>query len=87
MKPKTISVMSITCLNFEEISQMGDPGVTNHLLQACQLSRTRIIPKKVQYESPRVSRGQERITIHLLYEGRDTARVSFVTVSPINVVK
>src|SRR5216117_3839016 len=74
MKPKTIPVISITCLNFEEIARMSDRQVIAHLTQTCHLSRTRIIPKKVQYEAARVSRAEESITIHLLLEGRDTAR-------------
>ena len=87
MKAKTIPVISITSLDFDEIAAMTDEQAINHLFRVCRLTRTRIIPKRVQYEAARVSRGPERVTIHLLLNHRDTARVSFVPCPPFNLVR
>jgi hypothetical protein len=73
----TIPVISIIILNFDEVKHYDDTGIFNHLVMTCRLSRKRIVPKSVRYNAFRVSRGENAVTVHLLLETKETARVSF----------
>jgi hypothetical protein len=78
MKPKTIPVISIMALDFDSIKTLGDREVYLHLVRACRSSRTRIIPAKVRHDRYCVSRGTDRVTLHLHLGEMETCRVSFV---------
>jgi hypothetical protein len=84
MKSKSMPMISIKSPEFENIEWMTDAEAINYLLRVC-LRRSRVIPKKVKYEAARVSRGQQRVTIHLHFQGRETARVSFVPAPPLDI--
>jgi hypothetical protein len=73
-----IPVISIVILNFDDVKRYDDTGIFNHLVMTCRLTRKRIIPKSVRYNAFRVSRVEHAVTVHLLMEAKETARVSFV---------
>jgi hypothetical protein len=74
----TIPVISIIIANFDAVKQYDDAGLYRHLVMTCRLSRKRIIPKTVHFNSYRVSRIEHAVTLHLLVDTREMARVSFV---------
>ena len=78
MKPKTIPVISIMALDFDSIIGLSDKEVYEHLVRVCRSSRTRIVPAKARHDRFRVSRGTDRITLHLHLGEMETCRVSFV---------
>ncbi len=74
----TIPVISFIILNFDEVKRYDDRGIYSHLVMTCRLSRKQIIPKRVRHNAFRVSRAEHAVTVHLLFDEKETARVSFV---------
>ena len=74
----TIPHVSFVIMNFDEMKRYDDNGIINYLAMTFRLSRKRILPKSVRYDSARVSRVENAVTVHLYLGNKETARVSFV---------
>jgi len=74
----TIPHISFVITNFDEVKRYDDNGVVNHLLMTFRISRKRILPKSVLYDSGRISRVENAVTVRLYLGEKETARVSFV---------
>jgi hypothetical protein len=70
----TIPHISFVIINFDEVKRYDDHGIVNHLTMTFRLSRKRILPKSVRYNSARVN----RVTVHLYLGDKESARVSFI---------
>ena len=78
MSTKRIPVIRIELLDFDRIARLSDEQVYQHLVFVCRQSKKRIVPLKVRRDAFRVSRADDRVTVHLLHSSKETARVSFV---------
>jgi hypothetical protein len=78
MSDKPKPEISIVSTDFVSIAHSTDKQVCEHLAVVCRMSRKRIIPTRVQFDSSRVSRTPNSVTVHLLLKGEESARVSFV---------
>jgi hypothetical protein len=76
---KGIPVISLVIVNFDEVKRYDDTEVYRHLVMTCRATRQRLIPKSVCYNAFRVSRVEHAVTVHLLLDTKETARVSFVS--------
>jgi len=84
MSTKRIPVIRIELLDFARIARLSDKQVYQHLLFVCRQSSKRIVPLKVRHDAFRVSRADDRVTIHLLHSTKETARASFVPTPSFN---
>jgi hypothetical protein len=60
------------------VKRYDDAGIYRHLVITCRLSRKPIIRRSVRWNTFRASRVEHAVTVHLLRETKEKARVSFV---------
>lgn len=78
MSAKKIHVITMPAQDYDSIIRMTDKEVVAHLNYVCKLSKKRIVPASARRNQCRVTRGTNRVTVHLLFNGKETCRVSFV---------
>jgi hypothetical protein len=78
MGSNSITVVSLTSLDYERIARLPDRDVIEEFVAVCRVSKKRIVPRKIRYNAYRVSRAQHLVTIHLLNGDKETFRFNFV---------
>ena len=87
--PKTIPVVSLVDLRFNEIARMGDAGVWGEFILTQRLSRTPLFRRSVQWNAYRVTRTATAVTLHLLIlgsEGAEPRRAAIFNFYPAQIL-
>ena len=78
MKERTIPEISMPSQDYDSITRMTDEAVFDHFKFVDKLFKKRVVPRNVRRNGYRVGRGTNHVTVHLLWNKKDTCRVSFV---------
>jgi hypothetical protein len=82
-----MTTITIQSLDFGSFVRKSDEDVLNHLSFLSRNSRKPLIPKKIQYDRARVSRGEKHVTVHLCLGETETCCVSFVPNPPFTMTR
>ncbi len=74
--------VTVTMVDFDSLVGKTAPQIYHEFEITCRLSKKRIIPARVKWNSYRVTREPDRITIHLAWDEQDIAFFSFARCLP-----
>lgn len=68
--PRTTKHVKLVDLDFDNLKGLSDDALFKHFRYVCGLSKQIVVPKNLNINAFRVSRGTNHLTLHLLRSGR-----------------